>query len=268
MTGRRANDNWAAGDAYDAYMGRWSRLVGRAFLDWLAEPPDLRWLEIGCGTGVLSEVILEYGEPKHLLGIDPSESFLAHARERTPHPALRFRVGSAEALPVEDGQFDVAVSGLVLNFLADPARAVMEMRRAVHPGGTVAAYVWDYGEGMDMVRLFWEAATALDPAAREHDEGVRFPLAAEAPLAALFRDSGLEEVETRAIEVPTIFDDFDDYWSPFLAGVGPAPAYCMGLDETARTALRERLQSTLPVAPDGRIHLNARAWAVRGDVPG
>jgi hypothetical protein len=138
------------------------------------------------------------------------------------------------------------------------------MRRVAAPSGTVAAYVWDYAEGMRLMRAFWDAAAALDPAAASLDEGRRFPLCRPEPLARLFAAAGLREVATRAIDVPTVFRDFDDYWDPFLGGQGPAPAYCVGLAEDARTALRERLRTSLPVAPDGRIRLTARAWAVRG----
>jgi SAM-dependent methyltransferase len=261
------DDNWAAGDAYEAYVGRWSRLVGRAFIDWLAEPPDRRWLDVGCGTGALAQVVLEHGLASRVVGVDSSDGMLAYARSQEPHPAVAFRLGAANSLPVDDGTFDVAVSALVLNFLPDPAPALAEMRRAVAPGGTIAAYVWDYAGEMQLIRHFWDAAVALDPAARNHDEGPRFPLAAPEALAASFEAVGLEDVETRAIDVDTIFDDFEDYWTPFLGGVGPAPAYCMSLDDAARAALRERLRDTLPADPDGRIHLTARAFAVRGTVP-
>jgi hypothetical protein len=138
------------------------------------------------------------------------------------------------------------------------------MSRVVRAGGTVAVYVWDYADGMQVMRFFWDAAVALDHAAAELDEGRRFPLCAPSALDALFRDAGLDEVDTRAIDVPTRFRDFDDYWSPFLGGQGPAPGYAAALDDRRRTALRERLEATLPVAADGSIPLTARAWAVRG----
>ena len=260
-------DNWAAGEAYDPYIGRWSYFAGNAFVDWLAEPPDRRWLDVGCGTGILTQVALEHGLASRVVGIDPSDGFLAYARSKEQHPAVNFRIGSAEALPISDKTFDIAVSGLVLNFLPNPAQGVAEMRRAVCPGGTVAAFVWDYAGEMQLIRRFWDAAAALDPAATDLDEGARFPLAAPGPLTQLFQSSELEDVEDHTIEFPTIFEDFEDYWGPFLTGVGPAPAYCMSLDEEARTALREKLEESLPAETDGRIHLIARAWAVRGIVP-
>jgi hypothetical protein len=152
----------------------------------------------------------------------------------------------------------------VLNVLPDPARAVSELGRAVRRGGTVALYVWDYAEGMQLIRCFWDAAVALDPDARALDEGERFPLCQPHALEALFRDSGLGEVEARSIVVPTRFTDFDDYWQPFLGAQGPAPAYVASLADADRDALRERLRAALPAGADGSIALSARAFAVRG----
>jgi SAM-dependent methyltransferase len=176
----------------------------------------------------------------------------------------RFAVGDARALPVPPAAFDATVSGLVLNFVPAPAAAVAEMARVTRPDGAVAAYVWDYAGEMQLMRHFWAAAAALDPAARELDEGRRFPLCRPAPLAALFGAAGLTAVAVRAIDVPTHFRDFDDYWTPFLGGQGPAPGYCLSLGEEQRARLRERLRAGLPVDPDGAIRLIARAWAVRG----
>jgi hypothetical protein len=154
---------------------------------------------------------------------------------------------------------------LVLNFVPDQRKAAAEMRRAARDGGHVAAYVWDYAEGMQMMRRFWDAAIALDPAgAGGKDEALRFALCRPEPLNALFEQAGLRGVEVTAIEVPTVFRDFNDYWTPFLGGQAPAPAYCMSLNEDRRAALRERLRATLPEEPDGSIRLSARAWAVRG----
>ncbi len=155
------------------------------------------------------------------------------------------------------------VSGLVLNFVPDQPRAVAEMRRAARPGGTVAVYVWDYAGEMQLIRRFWDAAIALDPAARDLDEAVRFPLCRPDPLRALFEGADLRDVGTKAIDVPTVFADFDDYWSPFLGGQGPAPGYCMKLPEAGRDALRERLRASLPVARDGRSADGARLGGAR-----
>jgi SAM-dependent methyltransferase len=258
---------WEAGDAYEHYIGRWSRLVARDFLGWLDRPAGSHWLDLGCGTGALSAAILERCAPAGLTGIDPSAGFVATARARIVDARARFEQGDGQALLLADGTLDVAVSGLVLNFVADPGAMLREMRRVVRPGGTVALYVWDYAGEMQLMRYFWDAAVALDPGAQELDEGVRFPVCQPDVLAALFRDAGLEAVATGPFDVATVFRGFDDYWIPFLGGQGPAPGYCMSLPDGRRTALRERLRATLPVQPDGRIDLIARAWAARGTVP-
>jgi SAM-dependent methyltransferase len=256
---------WAAGEAYEPYVGRWSRRVAAEFLPWLPVADGASWLDAGCGTGALSEAILRTRAPGAVLGVDPSEAFLGYARQRVTDPRAAFQQGDAQALPVADDSFDGVVAGLMLNFVPDQARAAAEMRRAARPGGQVAAYVWDYADGMQMMRRFWDAATALDPeGAGGRDEALRFALCRPEPLRALFEGAGLREVEVRAIEVPTVFADFEDYWTPFLAGGAPAPAYAMGLPEDRRATLRERLRATLPAAEDGRIALSARAWAVRG----
>jgi SAM-dependent methyltransferase len=260
-------DTWAAGAAYEPYVGRWSRLVAREFLAWLAVPPGGHWLDVGSGTGALSQTILEVAAPRAVRGIDRSGTYVAFARAQVRDGRASFEAGDAQELPVSSSDYDAAVSGLVLNFVPQPERMVAEMARAARPGGAVAVYVWDYGGQMQLMRHFWEAAAALDPAAVELDEGRRFPLCQPERLAALFQGAGLEQVETRPIDVPTTFRDFDDYWQPFLGGQGPAPSYALALSEERRAALRERLRAALPTAPDGSIALVARAWAVRGARP-
>jgi SAM-dependent methyltransferase len=255
---------WASGAAYESYVGRWSRLAAKEFLGWLAVPPGKRWLDVGCGTGALGGMILAMASPAQVDAVDRSEGYVAYAREQAKDPRVRFEVADAQALPSGDAAYDAVVSGLALNFFPDPARAVVEMARVARAGATVAAYVWDYAGRMELMRHFWDAAGALDPAARDLDEGRRFPLCRPEPLAALFRHAALADVETRAIDVPTVFRDFDDYWTPFLGGQGPAPGYVASLDEARRAALRERLRAALPAGPDGAIRLVARAWAVRG----
>ncbi len=172
--------------------------------------------------------------------------------------------GGAESIPFEEESFDVVVSGLVLNFVPDSRAALSEMTRVTRPGGTVAVYIWDYADRMELMRRFWDAAVELNPAARELDEGIRFPICNRDALAALFEDGGLEQVEGRNIDVTTRFESFDDYWSPFLGGQGPAPGYALGLASTERDALRDQLKQTLPTAEDGSISLITRAMAVRG----
>jgi len=261
-----AYDNWERGSAYERYVGRWSRQVAPLFLDWLRIPADRRWLDVGCGTGALCATILDRCAPATVTGVEPSEGFLREARANLGE-RVAWRQGSATALPLADAAVDVVVAGLVLNFVPDHAAALAEMSRVAGSGGTIAAYVWDYGGRMQMMRHFWDAAVALDPAAARLDEGPRFPVCGAGGLEALFALAGLRDIEGRAIEIATPFASFDDYWQPFLGGQGPAPAYAMSLEEGVRSRLRDRIRERLPVAPDGSIALVARAWAARGVTP-
>lgn len=255
---------WATGDSYEPYVGRWSRLVAREFLAWLGMPAGSRWLDVGCGTGALSQTILQTASPGKVKGVDRSDGYIAFAQAQIQDERMEFEVGDAQALPVETSAYDAVASGLVLNFVPEPEQAVAEMARAARPGGVVAVYVWDYAGKMQLMRHFWNAAAALDPAAYPLDEGRRFPLCQPEPLRQLFQGAGLKAVEVRAIDIPTDFRDFDDYWTPFLGGQGPAPGFAMSLSEERRVALRERIRASLPFALDGSIPLVARAWAVRG----
>ncbi|MGF1609025.1 MAG: class I SAM-dependent methyltransferase, partial [Kiloniellales bacterium] len=194
------------------------------------------------------------------------EAFLAAARQTVPDSRVSFRQGDGSKIPVKDATADSALSGLVLNFIPDPAATLRELKRCVKPGGWIAAYVWDYAGHVQFMRHFWDAAVAQKPAAAERDEGRRFPICRPQPLRKLFEDAGLQSVEVVPIDIPTPYESFDDYWTPFLSGVGPAPGYCVALDEGARNDLRERLRAALPTDPDGMILLAARAWAVRGRV--
>jgi SAM-dependent methyltransferase len=203
--------------------------------------------------------------PRAVLGIDSSEGYIEFARKKVQDPRVSFRLGDAQVLAVKSAAYDVVVSGLVLNFIPKPSQALSEMIRVVRIGGTVAAYVWDYADQMQLMRYFWNSAVVLDgTAALALDEGQRFPLCQPEPLRQLFLTGKLGKVEVHVIDVPTIFHDFDDYWYPFLGGQGPAPSYTMSLSEERRVALREHIRLTLPISSDGSIHLIARAWAVRG----
>ena len=261
------SDPWRAAAAYEAYVGRWSRLVARRFAVWLDVPAGSRWLDVGCGTGALAEEVLAARSPAVVVGLDPSAPFVGRAAAQVRDQRAAFSRGAAQALPVRDASVDAVVSGLVLNFLPDPAAALAEMCRATRPGGVVAAYVWDYAEGMQLIRHFWDAAVECDPAARALDEGVRFTDCRPGPLTALFAGAALVDVTVEEVLVPTGFAGFEDYWTPFLGGAGPAPAYVATLGEQERTVLREELRRRLPVADDGSVHLTARAWAVRGRRP-
>ncbi|GGM70276.1 class I SAM-dependent methyltransferase [Dactylosporangium sucinum] len=250
-------DTWEAGDAYDAYVGRWSRRVAAVFLTRLARPAGGRWLDLGCGTGALSAAV---PQPSLLAGVDRSLGFVRAARAAVPHAV--FTVADARALPYPTATFDTVISGLALNFVPGPAAGpVGECARVTAPGGVVAAYVWDYAGGMDMMRRFWQAAIAVDPAAAALDEGPRFPLCDPDALRAAWSAAGLRDVAVAPIEIETTFADFADYWTPFLGGQGAAPGYLMSLPEAHRAAIRDRVRAALP---DGPFTLPARAWSVAG----
>lgn len=260
-------DAWDVDPAYENYIGRWSRLVAPQFLRWLAAGPGDFWCDVGCGTGALAHTVLRLFDPAGVVGVEPSEPFAAAARAGADDPRFDVRAGTAEAIPAADGEFDRVVSGLVLNFVPHPVEGLAQMRRVTRAGGTVAGYVWDYAEGMQMIRAFWDAARELDESAATLDEGARFPLCRPQPLRDALSTAGLTDVAVHPLDVPTVFADFDDFWRPFLGGQGPAPGYCTSLPAGRRTALRDLLDERLPRDDTGRIALTARAWAFRGSVP-
>ena len=258
------DDPWLSGNAYERFMGRWSTLVAQKFLHWLAIPPAQSWLDVGCGTGSLTRLILESYKPKEVNSIDPSSNFISHAQRFITNSSVHFRVGLAESLDLDSSSIDTVVSGLVLNFVPQPMVAIAEMLRVLKPGGKVGIFVWDYARGMQILRNFWDAAVELDSTANKFDEGIRFPLCQEGQLESLLQAAGLKQVEATAIEVKTVFQNFDDYWQPFLGNVGPAPSYTMSLSEKDRQKLEDKLRKSLPIDHDGSISLTARAWAVKG----
>ncbi len=253
-------DTWDSATAYDRFMGRWSGLVAQRFVEWLMPDPGLAWLDVGCGTGSLLAAIDAHAEPGLLCGTEPSPEYAAAARSRLGSKA-EVTLGAAGALQYDDGVFDIAVSGLVLNFVTEPLQAIDEVRRVVKPGGEVASYVWDYSAGMEMLRVFWDVAVELDPTAKDLDEGDRFPLCRPDALRDLFGEAGLERPRTTDLTVKTHFGDFDEYWGPFEMAQGPAGAYVASLAAGARNRLRDRLRDTIGSGP---LVLGARAWAVRG----
>jgi ubiquinone/menaquinone biosynthesis C-methylase UbiE len=257
---------WGASDAYERYMGRWSRRVAPVFTRWIDPTPGARWIDIGCGTGVLTSTILAGCEPSEVLGIDSSEVFLRSAIAHVSGPRVSFKQGDARTTGEADDSFDIAVSGLVLNFLPEKDVAIREMARVVRPGGVVALYVWDYAGHMQVMRMFFDAATAFDPKAAEYDDGVKAPICRPKPLMEILKRSGLHDVEVRGIDIPAAFDSFDDYWAPFLGGTGSAPKYFASLDDTARERLKQEVRRRLPTGPDGEILLSTRAWAAKGRV--
>ena len=259
---------WQGSDAYEAYMGRWSRPLAEMFLAWFAVPPGRRWLDVGCGTGALTDAILEATDPIAVAGIDPSPEFLDVAQSQISGPRVRFAVGDARALPATSDGYDAVVAGLVLHFVPDPHLAVAEMVRATRPGGAVGASVWDIPGEMQRTRYFWEAVAATDPDAASLDPRQHFPICRPEPLAELFRAAGLDDVAVDAIDLPLVFRDLDEFWLPHtMAGPAAAQRYVSGLDAERKAALREQLRVMLPIADDGSLHLIDRAWAVRGTKP-
>jgi trans-aconitate methyltransferase len=249
---------WSSGEIYESYVGRWSRLVAAEFVAWLDQPAGLRWLDVGCGTGALTATILGTGDPVSVLGVDPSAGFVEYARKTVTDERASFEVRSAAELP--DGPHDAVVAGLVLNFIPERVEALRRMREI---GSTVAVYVWDYADGMQLMRHFFEAMIEVRPQDREQDEGRRFSFCTAEGLDELFTGAGFTTVDAREIVVPTVFASFDDYWQPFLGGQGVAPAYLRSLDEPDQEALREAVRSRLPIEADGSIRLTARAWAAK-----
>jgi SAM-dependent methyltransferase len=260
-------DHWSGADQYEAYIGRWSRAVAPRFVEGLGIPAGRRWLDVGSGTGAVSRAILEEGAPASVVGVDPSRVFLDQATATIVDPRARFITGDGDALPFDEGSFDVVVSGLVLNHVPNHTAVLAEMHRVTARRGTVAAYIWDYRGRMDLIRRFWDAAVSLDPAAAALDQGANCTICSPEALAGAFGSAELIDIDIHPIDVPTRFRDLDDYWTPFLGGVGPSGAYVASLAVDSREAIRRRLAETLPIAPDGSIDLIARAWAVRGQRP-
>jgi SAM-dependent methyltransferase len=261
------NEGWLAGATYEEFMGRWSRLLAPKFVAWLSVAPGAHWLDVGCGTGALSDAICTAGQPASVVACDPAEPFIEHARRRQADARITFVVAGVDQLPTRPAGFDNVTSALALNFFPEPRAAVEEMRRRTAPGGLLSACVWDYAGRMELLRRFWDSAVAIDSSARDLDEGRRFPICRPDALEALFRASGLEQVACRPIEITTRFAGFADFWTPFLGGTGPAPAYVAKLDVARRERLAAHLERSLPRSADGSIAIVARAWAVRGVRP-
>lgn len=256
---------WTNTNAYEAIMGRWSSPAARAALEWLAMPPGLAWLDVGCGTGALTRAILALTDPREVLGVDPSTEFLALAAKQLPQEQVRFAVGNAHSLPAEDGSFDVTISGLVLSFVQDPQTAIVEMARVVRRGGAVCSYVWDVEDERQFTRPFWKAALEVDPAVSDWDPRTQFFVRGVEELAALWRTAGLHDVTGDSITMPIVFRDFDDYWQPcLLDGTTPIQRYARSLGADQQLALAQRLRAVLPTAADGSISLLGRLSIVRG----
>jgi SAM-dependent methyltransferase len=257
---------FSSGEAYERFMGRWSRAVAASFVHFAGVQNGDAVLDVGCGTGAVAAAVAAMSPSSRVVGIDLAADAVAFAAARHAGAQVQFEVGDAQRLRFAQGSFTSALSLLNLNFIPDPKKALQEMARVTKPGGTVAAAVWDYARGMEMLRVFWDEAVALSPEADAKDER-HMPLSGAGELAALFREQLLEDIVSDALTIETRFASFDEYWLPFLEKQGPAGAYAAALPATDAERLRRQLRvRLLGPGPDAPIVLRARAWAVRGRV--
>jgi SAM-dependent methyltransferase len=256
---------FADAEAYEKFMGRWSRLLAPLLVDFTGVRDEGLVLDVGSGTGVLAFSVAEKRPRCDVRGIDPSKEYVEFAASRNPFAErVKFEVGDAQQMLFRDATFQSSLSLLVFNFIPDSRKALREVIRVTNPGGAISAAVWDYGEGMRMLRLFWDAAVAVDPAARSLDES-HMPLCREGELRQLWTEGGLRDVHEHPLEIKMQFQSFADYWDAFLLGQGPAGAYVRGIAADRRTALKRKLRARLHLSSDDSpFSLPARAWAVRG----
>jgi SAM-dependent methyltransferase len=252
--------------AYERFMGRWSRSLAPLFVRFAGVSDGDSVLDVGSGTGALTAAVAEAAPSSRIVGLDPAAPYVALARSQHESPRISFEVGDAQQMRFEAARFDRVLSLLVVNFIPDVRKALGEMKRVTKPKGTIAAAVWDYGDGMEMLRVFWDEAVALHPTSARQDERT-MPFCRRGELAALWREQGLQDVVEEALTIETHFASFDDFWTPFLEKQGPAGAYTASLASAEREALRVRLRKRLlGDGPDKAIKMRARAWAVRGAV--
>jgi len=255
-------------EAYERFMGRWSRLVAPRFVDFADLRESARVLDAGSGTGSLSLAIADRKPQARVLGIDPSQEYVNYANNRNRFAGrVSFETGDAQQLRFADASFDAALSLLVFNFISDSKKALIELRRVTRPSGRVSVAVWDYGDGMRMLRTFWDAAVQIDRAAENLDEK-RMPLCREGELSTLWKAAGLENVREQPIDISMNFESFTDFWEPFLLGQGPAGSYVRHLEGDKLMALRDEVKRRLSLpAENTPFALTARVWAVCGSVP-
>jgi SAM-dependent methyltransferase len=258
---------FAASAGYERFMGRWSRLLAPEYIAFAGVKNGDRVLDVGSGTGSLASAIEARMPSSQVVGVDPSEGFIAFAQKNAKSSRAHYEVGDAQALKFKDGSFDDTMALLVMNFIPDHDKAIGEMRRVTRPQGVVSACVWDYNEGMQMLRFFWDEAVALDPAIEPKDER-HMKLSRRGQLAELWKKAGLLNVQEKPVVIDQAYSSFDDYWGPFTKGAGPGGAYVVSLPEERRRQLEARLRKrVLGDRADGAFVLKARAWCVRGEVP-
>ena len=249
------------GAAYERLMGRWSRMAGEKFIDWLGLPGGLRWLDVGCGNGAFTEEIVNRCAPAAVTGIDPADGQIAYARKRPGTRVAEFHVGDSQALPFADGAFDAATMALVIAFVPVPAKGVAELARVIRPGGTAAAYIWDRpANGVPL----WPIYKAVKDMGMEVPQPPSAAFSTREAMDGLWREAGLEAVETTVIRVTVSFKDFEDFWQSNTLPVGPHSKFVNGLAEDQKQELRRRLRDSLPTAAGGRISYEAVANAVKG----
>ena len=259
---------FADAEAYERFMGRWSRLVAPQLVDFSAVPDRGRLLDVGSGTGALAFALAKRLPQAHVRGIDPSKEYVAYANSRNAFPdRVSFEEGDAQQLRFADASFDGSLALLVFNFIPDPKKALLELRRVTKPGARISAAVWDYGDGMRMLRAFWDAAVSIDAKAEALDEK-HMPLCRAGEMSELWRQSGLESVHEQPLTITMRFESFADYWDAFLLGQGPAGAYVGSLSHDRVRALRDVVKSRVSsFAEHLPFTLAARVWSVCGTVP-
>lgn len=258
---------FAASAGYERFMGRWSRLLAPGYIAFAGVKNGQRVLDVGTGTGALASTIEATLTASEVVGIDPSEGFISHARQSSKSSRAQFEVGDAQALRFTDASFDATMALLVMNFIPDHGKAISEMRRVTRPQGVVSACVWDYNAGMEMLRFFWDEVVALDPAMAPKDER-NMKLSREGQLGELWKKAGLVNVQEKPVVIEQAFTSFDDYWGPFVTGAGPGGAYVVSLTDERRRQLEARMRMRLlGNRNDGAFVLKAKAWCVRGEVP-
>jgi ubiquinone/menaquinone biosynthesis C-methylase UbiE len=252
------------GKAYERLMGRWSRLIGEKFLDWLDAPRNIRWLDVGCGNGAFTEELIARCAPAAVTAIDSCDDQLAFARTRAGASMADFRIGDAQKLPFADNTFDAAAMALVISFLPDPVRAVAEMARVVRPNGLVATYMWDIpGGGLPVHPIY----VVLEAMGIKSGRSPNFSASERTAMQVLWENAGLESIETRVIRISTVYSDFDDFWNSNVVPIGPQGKIVAGMPPGKRDELRLRLRDHLPAGPNGRIIYEAFANSVKGRVP-